>query len=73
MKPLARKTSPFAGPTPKTNTKAHWIEPQLVGEIGFTEWTRDGILRHPAFLGLRSDKDATSVVRERETAADPDA
>jgi bifunctional non-homologous end joining protein LigD len=73
MKPLARKTSPFAGAVPKTNTPAHWITPSLVGEVAFTEWTRDGILRHPAFIGLRSDKDPTTVVREREAHADPNA
>jgi bifunctional non-homologous end joining protein LigD len=44
---------------------AHWVEPELVGQIGFTEWTRDGRLRHPRFLGLRDDKPAREVVRER--------
>jgi DNA ligase D-like protein (predicted ligase) len=42
----------------------HWVEPQLVGEVGFSEWTTAGQLRHPRFQGLRRDKDATSVVRE---------
>lgn len=42
----------------------HWIEPKLVGEVGFTEWTDDGKLRHPRFLGLREDKDPKDVVRE---------
>jgi bifunctional non-homologous end joining protein LigD len=41
-----------------------WVKPALVAEIAFTEWTRDGHLRHSAFLGLRTDKDARSVVRE---------
>lgn len=72
LKPLARKTSPFAD-TPKTNTPAHWVKPQLVCEVTFAEWTREGILRQPVFLGLRIDKDAASVVREREQHADPDA
>ena len=44
---------------------AHWVRPDLVAQIGFTEWTRDGKLRHPRFLGLRTDKAATDVVRER--------
>jgi bifunctional non-homologous end joining protein LigD len=70
LKPLARKTSPFAD-APKTNTPAHWVKPQLVAEITFAEWTREGILRQPVFLGLRIDKDATSVVREREQHIDP--
>ena len=45
---------------------AHWVRPELVAEVGFTEWTNDGKLRHPRFLGLRDDKPARSVVRERE-------
>ena len=43
---------------------ARWASPELVVQIGFTEWTRDGMLRHPRFLGLRSDKSAREVVRE---------
>ncbi len=42
----------------------HWVRPKLVAEIGFSEWTPDGRLRHPRYLGLRNDKDATQVVRE---------
>ncbi|MGH8273958.1 MAG: non-homologous end-joining DNA ligase [Gammaproteobacteria bacterium] len=42
----------------------HWVRPDLVAEIGFTEWTDDGKLRHPRYLGLRHDKDARDVVRE---------
>jgi bifunctional non-homologous end joining protein LigD len=41
-----------------------WVKPKLVAEIAFTEWTRDGNLRHSAFVGLRDDKDARTVVRE---------
>jgi bifunctional non-homologous end joining protein LigD len=44
---------------------AHWVEPVVVAQIGFTEWTRDGMLRHPRFLGLRDDKAAGDVIRER--------
>jgi bifunctional non-homologous end joining protein LigD len=44
---------------------ARWAEPELVAEIGFTEWTRDGRLRHPRYQGLRDDKPAREVVRER--------
>ena len=43
---------------------AHWVRPELVAEVEFTEWTRDGRLRHPRFLGLRPDKDARDVRRE---------
>lgn len=60
--------SPFRAP-PKTNTKAHWVQPTLVAEIEFAEWTRDGILRQPVFIGLRADKPAAAVVREREETA----
>ncbi len=43
----------------------HFVKPELVAGIGFTEWTSDGELRHPRYLGLRDDKDAKDVVRER--------
>jgi bifunctional non-homologous end joining protein LigD len=59
---LERPTSPFAaGDPPRT---AHWAEPELVAEIGFAEWTRDGKLRQPRYQGLRDDKAAHEVVRE---------
>lgn len=47
----------------------HWVSPDLVCEVGFTEWTAAGRLRHPRFLGLRDDKPARDVVRERPGAA----
>jgi bifunctional non-homologous end joining protein LigD len=43
---------------------ARWVEPRLVGQFAFSEWTRDGKLRHPRYLGLRDDKEAREVVRE---------
>jgi len=52
------------GITPATMKKMHWIDPVLVAQIKFAEWTRDGKLRQPVFLGLREDKKATEVVRE---------
>jgi bifunctional non-homologous end joining protein LigD len=55
--------SPFAGPVREPG--AHWVRPELVAQIGFSEWTRDGRLRHPRFAGLREDKKAADVVRER--------
>ena len=44
---------------------AHWTRPELVAQIGFAEWTNDGRLRQPRFLGLRDDKRPADVVRER--------
>jgi bifunctional non-homologous end joining protein LigD len=63
LRALETKTSPFAEPVKENG--AHWVLPELVAEVGFTEWTADGKLRHPRFLGLRDDKPARSVVRER--------
>jgi bifunctional non-homologous end joining protein LigD len=65
MKPLETKTCPFA-PKPKTNEPAHWIEPALVAQIKFTEWTADGKLRHPVYVGLRDDKPPRDVRREEQ-------
>ena len=58
-----RDTSPLAD-APEDDS-IHWVTPELVAEVGFTEWTGDGRLRHPRFLGLRDDKPATAVRRER--------
>ncbi|MDT4914899.1 MAG: hypothetical protein QOC66_4027 [Pseudonocardiales bacterium] len=55
-------TSPFAERIKERDL--HWARPELVAQIGFTEWTRDGMLRHPRFQGLRTDKAAHDVVRE---------
>lgn len=61
---LERDDPPFAeGELPTVGV--HWTAPELVAEIGFTEWTDDERLRHPRFLGLRRDKPATEVVKER--------
>lgn len=46
-------------------SRVHWVKPQLVGQVAFSEWTRDGQLRHPSFQGLREDKPPQEVVRER--------
>jgi bifunctional non-homologous end joining protein LigD len=63
MEPLAVDTAPVEVPRPDRKG-AHWIEPKLVAEIAFAEFTDDGILRHPSFIGLREDKPASKVVRE---------
>jgi bifunctional non-homologous end joining protein LigD len=55
--------SPFST-QPKTNETPHWVRPDLVAQVRFTEWTADGKLRHPVYLGLRDDKRASDVRRE---------
>lgn len=62
MDRLAIPASPFADKIPYR--KARFVEPCLVAEVEFTEWTDAGTLRHPSFKGFRDDKDATAVVRE---------
>jgi DNA ligase D-like protein (predicted ligase) len=62
LEPLRRESSPFSDEVRERG--ALWVAPELVAQIGFTEWTRDGRLRHPRFLGLREDKAAQEVVRE---------
>jgi bifunctional non-homologous end joining protein LigD len=66
LRRLERESSPFAGDVQEKG--AHFVRPRLVGEFGFTEWTRGGKLRHPRFLGLRTDKDLEEVRRERPGA-----
>jgi bifunctional non-homologous end joining protein LigD len=63
---LVRPSSPFAGSVLERGV--HWIEPQLVVEVAFTEWTPDGKLRHPRFVGVRTDKAPADVRRERPRA-----
>lgn len=62
-----QKDSPFANLRGKTGVArgVHWVKPRLVAQVEFGEWTRDGHLRHPAFLGLRQDKVAQEVTLER--------
>ncbi len=62
---LTRKTSPFVGQLPRSQVAdATWLRPTLVGEVRFSEWTRDGRLRQPAWRGLRPDKDPGDVAVE---------
>src|SRR5436305_1513814 len=63
LAPLVRETSPFE-PVKGIPRAATWVQPELVAQIAFMEWTPDGRLRHPSFLGLRIDKPAREVVRE---------
>jgi bifunctional non-homologous end joining protein LigD len=74
LRRLEQRESPFATDGPRPPARGvHWVKPVLVGEVAFTEWTRDGLLRHPAFAGLREDKPAAEVVRERSRAPGPAA
>ena len=63
LAPLMRTTAPFE-PEKGLPRAATWVEPELVAQVAFMEWTPDGRLRHPSFLGLRFDKPAREVVRE---------
>lgn len=63
LQPFITDTCPFSV-IPKTNTPATWVKPKYVCQIKFTQWTRDGLLRHPIFLGLREDKKPDEVVSE---------
>src|SRR4051812_5668853 len=65
LKPLETTTAPFQKRPPKNETP-HWVQPRLVAQVRFTEWTADGILRHPVYLGLRDDKKAGEVTREKK-------
>ncbi|MBV9150113.1 MAG: non-homologous end-joining DNA ligase, partial [Candidatus Eremiobacteraeota bacterium] len=69
LRAIEVKQSPFQGAV-ESNTPAHWVKPRLVAQVRFTEWTRDGLMRHPAFLGLRVDKDPKTCVREVALDAD---
>jgi bifunctional non-homologous end joining protein LigD len=64
MKPLHRETSPFAEPPKMPRVRkgdVQWIEPRLIAQVRYGEWTHDGHLRHPAYLGLRDDKEPDEV------------
>jgi bifunctional non-homologous end joining protein LigD len=65
LKPIETAQCPFRDP-PKSNERPHWVKPALVAQVKFTEWTSDGRLRHPVYLGLRDDKKAEDVRREPE-------
>ncbi len=68
LDPLVRDTCPFEK-VPKTNAPVRWVEPQLVCEVEFQEWTEDGRMRQPIFIGLREDKSAREVRREKAISA----
>jgi bifunctional non-homologous end joining protein LigD len=63
--PSPKRSRFGGGMTASMMKEVTWIKPELVGQVQFTEWTEDGSLRHPVFLGLREDKKARDVVREQ--------
>jgi bifunctional non-homologous end joining protein LigD len=66
LESIEQRDSPFAvRPAGWLGRNAHWVEPRLIAEVAFTEWTSDGKIRHPSFQGLREDKPAADVIRER--------
>ncbi len=65
MRPLERSDSPLERvPDDVRRRPVQWVEPELVVEVAFGEWTSDGVLRHPAYLGQRTDKDPRTVTRQ---------
>lgn len=63
--PLEIKECPFKT-VPKTNTKPHWVQPELICEISFSEWTGEGLMRHPVFMGMRTDKTPEEITKDTE-------
>lgn len=63
LKTLERKSCPFVK-QPRTNERAHWVRPRVVVEVKFNEWTAEGKLRQPIFVGIRDDKKPAEVTRE---------
>ncbi len=62
LRPLARRTPPVSDPPSRAEAvDAHWVQPMLVAEVAFSEWTADGRLRHPVWRGLRPDKSIGDV------------
>ncbi|WPH15688.1 DNA ligase D [Variovorax paradoxus] len=64
LKPLGIDERPFKNPT-ENDRRAHWVKPVLLAEVTFSEWTKDGHVRHPVFHSVRSDKPAKAIVREK--------
>jgi bifunctional non-homologous end joining protein LigD len=68
LKPLATAVCPYDGPVPREHARAaHWVKPEIVVDVDFTEWTRDERLRHPSYKGIRDDVDPATVEKEPQT------
>ncbi|MFR3092642.1 MAG: DNA ligase, partial [Eggerthella lenta] len=62
---LERPDAPFAdAPKPRSGERVVWLDPQVIVQVKFAEWTEDGLLRHPSYQGIRTDKDPRDVQRE---------
>ena len=70
LRPLETSHCPFRE-RPRSNERAHWVKPRLVAQVRFTEWTADGKLRHPVYLGLRDDKTVHEIRREENPPPRP--
>jgi len=64
LKPLGTDKRPFKDPT-ENDRRAHWVKPVLLAEVTFSEWTKDGHVRHPVFHSVRTDKPAKAIIREK--------
>lgn len=70
LKRLGRKTAPFEGDLPSETKGAHWVTPELVAQVEYTEFTSEGRIRHGAYKGLREDKEAENVSAKAEAETD---
>lgn len=69
LQPLVQPNSPFAQ-KPETNAPVTWVKPVLLAEVAYSNWTADGQMRHPVFIGLRDDKASSDVVQEQSADTD---
>jgi len=70
LTPLERKASPLEKPLTSAQARGvHWVEPTLVGEVQFAEWTREGVVRQAAFVAMRTDKPAAQIIHEQPRTA----
>lgn len=69
FEPLKQKISPFKT-IPKPNTPVTWLKPELVCEVAFAEWTEENIMRQPIFKGMRTDKNAKEILKEKPEKAE---
>ncbi|HEY1578087.1 MAG TPA: DNA ligase D [Terracidiphilus sp.] len=68
---LTQSTTPFSDAPKGVSRGVHWVKPELVGQISFSDWTRDNLVRQASFKGLREDKPAKEVVREQAESPEP--